>query len=189
MEFHNNFIPAEMEGSEGIPAVTLGAGLTWMDVYAAASVDRGLYVQGGGCTSVGVIGWHIGGGYGSFSKMFGTGPANMLEARIVTANGDIVVASEYQNEDLFFALRGGGHGFGVLISLTVRTHLLPEYFGTVNGQITPHHLDAGKELLTTFLDFYKNNLLGPNWGEQVMNYNTICLSKYFLSYGLKILLG
>ena len=84
---------------------------------------------------------------------------------------------------------GNKHGFGVLISLTVRTHLLPEYFGTVNGQITPHHLDAGKELLTTFLDFYKNNLLGPNWGEQVMNYNTICLSKYFLSYGLKILLG
>ena len=86
MEFHDNFVPAGKEGNEGIPAVTLGAGLTWMDVYAAASVDRGLYVQGGGCTSVGVIGWHIGGGYGSFSKMFGTGPANMLEARIVAAN-------------------------------------------------------------------------------------------------------
>ena len=75
-----------------------------MDVYAAASVDRNLvcsnfnckasncgmvanlvgshYVQGGGCTSVGVVGWHIGGGFGHWSKKFGTGPANMLEARV-----------------------------------------------------------------------------------------------------------
>ena len=76
-----------------------------MDVYAATSIDRGLvsgklifivfpwkqlndkialqYVQGGGCTSVGVVGWSIGGGYGSLSKKFGTGPANLLEARDV----------------------------------------------------------------------------------------------------------
>ena len=39
--------------------------------------------------------------------MFGTGPANMLEAKVVTAQGEVVVASEYQNEDLFYALRGG----------------------------------------------------------------------------------
>ena len=56
------------------------------------------YVQGGGCTSVGVIGWHIGGGYGSWSKKFGTGPANMLEAKVVTADGRVVIASEFQNE-------------------------------------------------------------------------------------------
>ena len=48
------------------------------------------YVQGGGCTSVGVVGWMIGGGYGSASKMFGTGPANLLEARVVTADGRLV---------------------------------------------------------------------------------------------------
>ena len=74
----------------------------------------------------------------------------------------IVVASEFQNWDLFFALRGGGHGFGVIISLTVRTHPLPEYFGSVSGQIIPKNLDAGKELLTTFLDFYKSNLMDPD---------------------------
>lgn len=50
MEFHDNFIPAGYEGNDGMSAVTLEAGLTWLDVYAAASVDRGLYVQGGGCT-------------------------------------------------------------------------------------------------------------------------------------------
>ena len=123
------------------------------------------YVQGGGCTSVGVVGWHIGGGYGSFSKKFGTGPANLLEARVVTANGDVVVASEYQNEDLFFALRGGGHGFGVVVSLTVRTHPLPKLFGAVEGFIRSRDEETGKALLTTFLEFYKASLSGPNWGE------------------------
>ena len=65
-------------------------------------------------------------------------------------------------------MRGGGHGFGVIISLTVRTHPLPEYMGSVVGKIIPRDLNTGKELLTTFLDFYKSNLLGPNWGEQVI---------------------
>ena len=47
---------------------------------------------------MGVVGWHIGGGYGHWSKKFGTGPANMLEAKVVTADGRVVVASEFQNE-------------------------------------------------------------------------------------------
>ena len=45
-----------------------------------------------------MVGWHIGGGYGHWSKKFGTGPANMLEAKVVTADGQVVVASEFQNE-------------------------------------------------------------------------------------------
>ena len=124
------------------------------------------YVQGGGCTSVGVIGWHIGGGYGSWSKKFGTGPANMLEARVVTANGEVVVASEYQNEDLFYALRGGGFGFGVVVSLTVRTHPLPELFGFAMGSVHAKNEESAKDLIASFLEFYKLNLLGTNWGEQ-----------------------
>ena len=57
MEFHDDFTPAGGGGQKkSHRAVTLEAGLTWLDVYAAASVDRGVYVQGGGCTSVGVIG-------------------------------------------------------------------------------------------------------------------------------------
>ena len=56
-EFHDDFTPAGGGGQKkSHRAVTLEAGLTWLDVYAAASVDRGVYVQGGGCTSVGVIG-------------------------------------------------------------------------------------------------------------------------------------
>jgi len=166
MEFHDEFIPIGSQDFIGTSAVTLEAGLTWMEVYAAASIDRDLYVQGGGCTSVGVIGWHIGGGYGSFSKKFGSGPANILEAKIVTANGDVLTASEFQNEDLFYAIRGGGHGFGVIVSLTVRTHPLPDHIAVVGGVIKASDEKSNAELVEQFLDFYNSSLLGPDWGEQ-----------------------
>ena len=54
---------------------------------------------------MGVVGWMIGGGYGSFSKMFGTGPANLLEAKVVTANGEVVIANMCQNSESFFSER------------------------------------------------------------------------------------
>ena len=53
------------------------------------------------------------------------------------------------------------------MSLTVRTHPLPEYFGVVNGYITSNDQQSGEELVKKFLDFYKENLMGPDWGEQV----------------------
>ena len=57
---------------------------------------RDLFVMGGAEPSVGVVGWGIGGGFGAQSKRFGTGAANMLQARVVTADGRVVVASEFQ---------------------------------------------------------------------------------------------
>ena len=124
---------------------------------------------GGGCTSVGVIGWTIGGGYGALSRKYGTGATSLLEAKIVTANGDVVIASEFQNDDLFYAMRGGGYGFGVVISITVRTHPLPEYFGSVVGLINSNDEQSGEKLVKHFLDFYKENLLAsPDWGDQLL---------------------
>jgi hypothetical protein len=163
LEFHEEFSPAGC-GRAGVPAVTAGAGITWVDVYLEAT-ERDLYVQGGGCTSVGVVGWMIGGGYGTFSKMFGTGPANLLEARVVTAGGEVVTASECSNPDLFYALRGGGHGFGVVVSLTMRTHPLPEHIGNAHVEVYASSDEAYTLLVQTFLDFYNSNLLGVNYGD------------------------
>ena len=108
----------------------------------------------------------IGVGYGSWSKMFGTGPANLLEAKVVTADGKVVIANECNNPDLFFALRGGGHGFGVVVSLTMRTHPLPEYFGIITGEVQASSDEAYTNLVETFLYFYKTTFLGVNYGEQ-----------------------
>ena len=74
-----------------------------------------------------------------------------------------------QNEDLFFALRGGGFGFGVVVSLSVRTYPLPSYFGWMVGSVVARSREAAREMLRGFLDFTKNSLLGQNsyWGESV----------------------
>ena len=78
-----------------------------------------------------------GGGFGSFSKGFGTAAANLLEAEVVTADGTVRIANAVQNPDLFWALKGGGGGtFGVVTRLTLRTHPLPDYFGAVFATIT-----------------------------------------------------
>ena len=72
-----------------------------------------------------------------------------------------------QNSDLFFALRGGGFGFGVVVSLTVRTYPLPSYFGWMDGFVVARGREAAREMARGFLDFAKSALLGQTWGESV----------------------
>jgi FAD/FMN-containing dehydrogenase len=125
-------------------------------------------VQGGGCTTVGVAGLVQGGGFGSFSKRFGTGAANLLEAEVVTADGVVRITNACTNPDLFWALRGGGGGtFGVVTRLTLRTHALPSVFGATNAAITANSDAAYRALVDELLAFYRANLMNPNWGEQI----------------------
>src|SRR5262249_55897620 len=75
----------------------------------------GKYVQGGGCMTVGLAGLIQGGGFGSFSKHYGTAAASPLEAELVTTDGQIRIANACTNPDLFWALKGGGGStFGVV---------------------------------------------------------------------------
>src|SRR5215831_4397365 len=88
VQLHDRFVPRGAAGlAEPEAAVSVGAGAIWMDVYDAVTTTAGRYVQGGGCTTVGVAGLVQGGGFGSFSKGFGTAAANLLEAEVVTADG------------------------------------------------------------------------------------------------------
>ena len=110
---HDAFTPAGSNAAP-VPAVSCGAGAMWLHAYQAVSVGAGRYVQGGGCTTVGVAGLVQGGGFGSFSKGFGTAAASLLEAEIVTADGKVRVVNHVQEPELFWALKGGGGGtFGV----------------------------------------------------------------------------
>jgi FAD binding domain len=80
-ELHDSFTPQGCEGRIApVPAVSVGAGAIWLEAYDAVTTNGGRYVQGGGCTTVGVAGLVLGGGFGSYSKGFGTGAANLLEA-------------------------------------------------------------------------------------------------------------
>jgi FAD/FMN-containing dehydrogenase len=166
---HDAFVPRGFEGKlPPVPAVTAGAGAMWTDLYDAVTSRAGRYVQGGGCTSVGVAGLIQSGGFGSFSKGFGSAASGLLEAEVVTADGKVLTVNAGSNPDLFWALKGGGGGsFGVITRLTLRTHELPEFFGAVWGSIKAQSDTAFKKLLGHFFAFYAENLFNPHWGEQV----------------------
>jgi hypothetical protein len=128
----------------------------------------GRYVQGGGCTTVGVAGLVQGGGFGNFSKRYGLACASLIEAEIVTADGAVRIANAATNPDLFWALKGGGGGsFGIVTRLTLRTHALPSTFGGVFGEITADSDAAFRALLAQFVAFYGTHLFNPHWGEKV----------------------
>ena len=164
---HDGFTP-EGSGAVPVPAVSVGAGSIWLHAYQAVTNGAGRYVQGGGCTTVGVAGLVQGGGFGSFSKGFGTVAASLLEAEIVTADGAIRVVNAAQEPNLFWALKGGGGGtFGVITRLTLATHELPKTFGAVNLQVHARSDEAYQRLMARFVDFAASNLCTPHWGEQV----------------------
>jgi FAD/FMN-containing dehydrogenase len=166
---HDAFVGSGCAGkAEPLPAVTAEAGATWIDLYSAVTTRAGRYVQGGGCTSVGVAGLVQSGGFGSNSKGFGTAASGLLEAEIVTADGRALTVNACMNPDLFWAIKGGGGGsWGVITRLTLRTHALPEFFGYAYGKIKAHSDEAFTKLLARFFDFYVTGLFNPHWGEQV----------------------
>src|SRR6202012_6249107 len=107
-----------------------------MHVYDAVTTKAGRYVQGGGCTTVGVAGLIQSGGFGSFSKNYGTAASWLLEAEVVTADGAVRIANACTNPDLFWGLKGGGGGsLGVVTRMTLRARELPAYFGVVLATI------------------------------------------------------
>jgi FAD/FMN-containing dehydrogenase len=162
------FVPTGGAQADAVPAVRIGAGAMWIDAYTAVTTKAGRYVQGGGCTTVGVPGLVQGGGFGSFSKRFGTAASSLLEAEVVTADGQVRIANAHTNPDLFWAIKGGGGGtFGVVTRMTLRTHALPEYFGGVFGEITATSDTAFKALVARFVSFYRERLFNPHWGETV----------------------
>lgn len=167
IQLHSAFIPQGCRDAP-LPAVSLGAGCIWGRVYREVSVQGGRYVQGGGCTTVGVAGLVQSGGFGSFSKGFGLAAASLLEAEIVTADGKIRTVNAGRDPDLFWALKGGGGGtFGIVTRLTLQTHELPAIIGAVRFTIEASSDEAFRRLLAEFLDFAGRRLLSPQWGEQV----------------------
>jgi len=80
----------------------------------------------GWATTVGVIGWSLGGGHGPLAPGYGLGVDNILEATIVLANATVLTVNANQNADLFWALRGGGgSNWGILTSITIKSYPIP----------------------------------------------------------------
>nr|L7WR40.1 RecName: Full=FAD-linked oxidoreductase notD'; AltName: Full=Notoamide biosynthesis cluster protein D'; Flags: Precursor [Aspergillus versicolor]AGC83575.1 oxidoreductase [Aspergillus versicolor] len=119
ISFIEEFTPtlAETRG----PSVRIGAGVLTKELYAVAD-EHGYTAMGGECATVGVAGGYIQGGGVStaLTPMMGLAADLVQEFEVISAEGSLVIANEFQNQDLFWALRGGGGGtVGLVTSITM----------------------------------------------------------------------
>jgi FAD/FMN-containing dehydrogenase len=117
-------------------------GATWGD-FNAATYGFGLATTGGIISTTGIAGLTLGGGIGYLARGCGLSADNLVSADVVTADGSFRVASEDENDDLFWALRGGGGNFGVVTSFEYRLHPIKDIYG---GPMFFELSDAGKVL-------------------------------------------
>lgn len=98
--------------------VRVQGGVRNRELYEALN-GKGYPFPGGGCPTVGVVGFTLGGGWGYSSRLFGLGCDNLVEVELIDYKGDTIIANENFNEDLFWACRGSGGGnFGIVTSMT-----------------------------------------------------------------------
>ena len=102
-------------------------GCTWGDVFHA-TYPFGMATVGGIISTTGVGGLTLGGGIGHLTRGHGLSIDNLLSADVVTADGSFKVASETENPDLFWAIRGGGGNFGVVTSFEFALHPVKDVF-------------------------------------------------------------
>ena len=140
-----------MKGVRVDPArrvVRAQAGLTW------AELDRetqafGLATTGGQCSSTGVAGVTLGGGIGWLMGRHGLTIDNLLSVDVVTADGRLLTASEDENPELFWGLRGGGGNFGIATEFELRLHPVRD----VVAGLLVYHGDRFAELLRCYRQF------------------------------------
>lgn len=133
-------------------SATAEAGVTWGE-FNEATLAHGLATTGGVISSTGVAGLTLGGGLGWLMAQHGLAVDNLLSARIITAEGEILTVDEDQHADLFWALRGGGGNFGVVTQFTFRLHPVSDVF----GGLVMHPLDRAPEMLR----FYRETTAAP----------------------------
>jgi FAD/FMN-containing dehydrogenase len=129
--------------------VSCGGGTNWGQMDEATTA-HGLVVPGGRVPTTGVGGLTLGSGSSWFERKFGLTCDSLLAAELVTADGEVVTASDDENAELFWGLRGGGGNFGVVTRFDFRAHPIPPLvFG---GMLMFPHERVG-DVLAHYRDF------------------------------------
>jgi FAD/FMN-containing dehydrogenase len=124
-----------------------GGGATWLD-FDSATQSFGLVTPGGVVGSTGVCGLTLGGGIGHLTAQHGLTCDNLVGAEVVTPDGSVVNATEKENPELLWGLRGGGGNFGVATRLDFRLHPLE----TVVGGLLTFRGEAVRDALRSYRD-------------------------------------
>src|SRR3972149_9843526 len=123
-------------------------GCTWGDLDHATH-PFGLHAPGGVISTTGIAGLSLGGGVGHLTRKCGLSCDNLISAEMVTANGELVRASATENEDLYWALRGGGGHFGVVTSFEFKLHPVSTVFA---GPLL-YSLDQARDVRRFYREF------------------------------------
>jgi FAD/FMN-containing dehydrogenase len=126
-----------------------GGGVLWGE-FDQATQEYGLHTPGGRVTTTGIGGFTTGGGYGWTSSKHGLTCDNLVSAEVVTADGRVLTASEDENEDLFWGIRGGGGNFGVVTRFDLRLH---ELGPIVLAGLAMWRLERASEVLRGWRDY------------------------------------
>lgn len=118
----------EVRVDAGARTAWIGAGVKWGKVLAQAQIV-GLAPLLGSSPGVGAIGYTLGGGMGWLARKYGLSIDSVNSFEVVTADGEIVTASDRQNTDLFWGLRGGGGGLGVVTGMEIRLYPVTSFYG------------------------------------------------------------
>lgn len=130
--------------------VRAGGGATWGDLDRETQAF-GLAVPGGIVSTTGIAGLTLGGGQGWLRRTYGMACDSLVSADVVTADGRLLVASEAENPDLFWALRGGGGNFGVVTSFEYRLHPVGPMVAFAGPVYSPEKSD---QVMDMFRDFF-----------------------------------
>lgn len=133
----------------GARTIRAEAGATWREVDHEAQAF-GLATPGGQVSDTGIAGLTLGGGIGLLSRTYGLTCDNLLSADVVTADGRFLVASETENPDLLWALKGGGGNFGVVTSFTYRLHPVERTVMYVSRMYRP---DVAYDVMRAYRDY------------------------------------
>ncbi|KAI0459092.1 FAD-binding domain-containing protein [Xylaria acuta] len=146
------FVPEGCNNAEGHDVVVAGSGVNVEELYNWGA-DNGQVTIGGYTTTVGAAGGYIlGGGLGPLVPIFGLGVDNLLQVELVTADGEVKIANECQNSDLFWALRGGGGAFGITTRIWLKSYPALAAVNTVAGQVGCKDYESYTRLINSLVD-------------------------------------
>jgi FAD/FMN-containing dehydrogenase len=126
----------------------IGAGLKWGMVLEKTQ-EAGLAPLLGSSPDVGVVGYTLGGGLGWLARKYGLAADSVISIELVTASGEVIQASQEQNHDLFWGLRGGGGSFGVVTGMEIQLYPVSMVYG---GNLV-YPAELAREVITRYSEW------------------------------------